>query len=303
MLDWFVRATDSDETIVRERHPFQTPGAGLRYVDLQITGLDDGFTCVWWDVTDRTMHEARLREAKEQAEHASVTRSRFLSTLSHELRTPLNAVIGLADLIESEVVGPINETQKDYMSRIRNSAWYQQSMIEDILSFTRAEAGRVQLRLETIDLGELAREVAEMFDQAVRKKGLELRIEISSDRLAAQVDPGKLRQIMTNLVGNAIKYTTKGSITIRIETAEDEIRLSVHDTGIGIDDTQLEEIFEPFVQVDPSNTTAAGGAGLGLAVCRRLAELMNGSVEVDSTLGSGSVFTVRIPFHKPIAGD
>jgi signal transduction histidine kinase len=138
-----------------------------------------------------------------------------------------------------------------------------------------------------------------MFDQAVRKKGLDLRIEISSDRIVAEVDPGKLRQIMTNLVGNAIKYTTKGSVTIRIETADDEIRLAVHDTGIGIDDTQLEEIFEPFVQVDPSNTTEASGAGLGLAVCRRLAELMNGSVVVESALGSGSVFTVRIPFSPP----
>jgi two-component system CheB/CheR fusion protein len=306
LFGWWTEATEKGTTIVRQSFPFnlsRVGGEGVRYVDFQITGYAQGCMSAWRDVTERTLHEEALRTAKDAAVEANSTRTRFLSTLSQELRTPLNAVIGLADLMASEVVGQLNDTQKDYMARIRASAWYQLSMIEDILNFTRAEEGRFALREDRVDIAAVAREVADMFDPTVQKKGIEFAFTTNSDSVVSLTDGGKLRQILTNLVGNAIKFTETGGVYARFDMADGDLIFEVRDTGAGIPQESVEDIFKPFFQVDNSHTREEAGTGLGLAVSLRLAELLGGRLSVESEVGSGSTFTLRIPRREPPTAD
>lgn len=254
------------------------------------------------DVSDRKRAEAALREAKEAAEKANRVKTQFLSTLSHELRTPLTAVIGLSELMELEVVGPTNERQKEYLARIKAGAWHLVSIIDEILTFSRTEAGKETVRLDPTDVAEIARSVVELLRDQALSRGLQLTLRGAAAPLVALTDGGKVRQIVVNLVGNALRYTAVGSVDVVLEAGEDTLELRVRDTGPGIPPERLVDIFEPFVQLDGSMTREHGGTGLGLTICRRLARLLGGDVTVESTLGVGSTFTVRLPRHPPADG-
>jgi two-component system, chemotaxis family, CheB/CheR fusion protein len=255
------------------------------------------------DITDKKQAEEELREAKRVAEQASTVKSQFLATMSHELRTPLTGVIGLADLLETGLLGPMNEKQRDALARMQRSSWHLVSIIEEILSFSRAEAGKEEVHFGETDLAQIAREVVGMLQPQADSKGLALEMEETDSPLVCETDHLKVRQILLNLTGNAIKFCADGRVVVQLERAGEEwLDLKVQDTGPGIRGEDQERIFEPFTQVDGSHSRSGSGTGLGLAISRRLARLLGGDVYVQSAPGEGSLFTLRIPLQREQPG-
>ncbi len=247
------------------------------------------------DISDRKRAEAELVQAKEVAEKANRVKSQFLSTLSHELRTPLSAVIGFTELLEAQIPGPINEKQKDYLERVSATAWHLTSIIDEILTFSRTEAGKERAVLARADVAEIARGVVSILTSQAQARDLALRLEGADVPVEILTDAGKLRQILLNLAGNALKFTRTGSVSVALRPGVNLVEFHVCDTGPGIPEEKLEQIFEPFTQLDGSMTRETGGTGLGLTICRRLARLLGGDVSVESTLGQGSTFILRLP--------
>jgi PAS domain S-box-containing protein len=253
------------------------------------------FTGMVRDITERRRVAEELLAAKEAAEQANQAKSQFLTIMSHELRTPLNAIIGYEDLLEAEVTGPVNPTQREQLVRIRVGAQQLLELINQILSLARIEAGKEVVVLEEVDATALAQETLLFVEPLARQKGLALRSLLPEDGLALRTDSGKLRQILLNLLGNAVKFTEEGEVELSLDHRNGEIVFRVRDTGPGIDRAQHERIFEPFVQADLSPTRRHGGTGLGLAVSRELARLLGGDLQVDSAPGEGSTFTLTVP--------
>jgi len=256
-----------------------------------------------WEAVQRARAEARIlaalaraEEATRAAEAANEAKSRFLAVMSHELRTPLTGVIGFADLLETEVLGPMSERQRDALARIKASSWHLVSIIDEILSISRVEAGKEEVRWEEADVAAIAREVAAIVEPQAIARMLTLHREGTNQPVPVRTDAGKVRQILTNLLGNAAKFTERGSIGILVDGSDPMcVRVRVSDTGGGIAPEHQERIFEPFTQVDSSHTREGSGTGLGLAICRRLARLIGGDVTLESNPGRGSTFTLELP--------
>jgi len=229
------------------------------------------------------------------AQAASQAKSQFLATMSHELRTPLTAIIGYDELLLNEIWGPLTDRQRQQLERIRISAWHLVTIIDQILTFSRAEAGRETVQSEPVNLTQLLHETSEMLEPQALSKRIELRVTSPEKPVWLRTDPGKVRQILLNLAGNAVKFTDYGTVEIALAQGGDAIEVIIQDSGPGIPDTELERIFEPFTQLDQSNTRAQGGTGLGLTVSRRLARLLGGEVTVESRRGEGSVFRLTLP--------
>ena len=249
------------------------------------------------DVTAEARAEAATAEARDRATEASQLKSDFLANMSHEIRTPMNGVIGMIELLLETQLGV---RQVDYAQTARNSGEALLIIIEDILDFSRLEAG--QLKIEHIDfnVGTVVRDVVDLLASSAQSKRIELIADIDC-AIPAEVggDPGRLRQILNNLVGNAIKFTEVGEIVIRVTRSEDSeanyvVRFEISDTGIGISDDRLDAIFQSFVQADTSTSRKYGGTGLGLTISAQLAALMGGVCGVTSRLGAGSTFWFSI---------
>lgn len=226
---------------------------------------------------------------------ASEAKSAFLATMSHELRTPLNAIIGYQSLLKEGIDGTLNESQLAQLSRIRAGADHLLGLIDEILTYSRVEAGKEVVRLEDAELRPIVEEAVAMVKPLAGAKGLTLRVDVPDARLTT--DSGKLRQILLNLLSNAVKFTDSGEILVRGHLNGDTAEFSIADTGIGIADENLQRIFEPFWQVQQSATRRAGGTGLGLSVSRSLARLLGGEIRAESKLGEGSTFTLTLPTH------
>ena len=236
---------------------------------------------------------ARLYRAALVANEA---KANFLATMSHELRTPLAAVIGYEELLAEGIAGSVNDAQRQQLERIKASAMRLLSLIDEILLFARVEAGREEVRIEPVDPKRIVDDaIASIAPSVAERKDLVVEAESVDPAIALQTDPGKLRQMLLNLLENAVKFTHSGRIAVRVRRHGDLIDFEVQDTGIGVSRENQRLIFDPFWQVTQSTTRAAGGSGLGLSVTRRLAELLGGTVGVESEPGKGSTFRITLP--------
>jgi PAS domain S-box-containing protein len=273
---------------------------GTRYpadVRLQLSRTEERplFVALILDATERKRVEGELVEAKESAEQASMAKSQFLTVMSHELRTPLNAIIGYGDLLEAEVAGPLNQQQHHQLSRIKGGARTLLELINQILSLARIEAGKEETVMEAVDLRDLADDAQSLIGSLASQKGLRLSTVLPAEPVHTSTDPGKVKQILLNLLGNAVKFTEHGEVELTLEREDGIACFRVRDTGPGIPEEHLARVFEPFVQVDFSSTRQHGGTGLGLAVSRELARLLGGEVSVSSRPGEGSTFSLELP--------
>jgi PAS domain S-box-containing protein len=244
---------------------------------------------------DQAALAVRNARLYESAQAASRAKGDFLAMMSHELRTPLNALAGFSSLLEEGIYGPVNEAQLGALQRMRTARQHLVELIDQVLDMARVEAGTRPVQAEPVPLPELVRTVSEALRGAADARGLSLRVEVRDDVPAVTTDAGMVRQILTNLVGNAVKFTEHGGITVRLHPCGPDACLEVADTGPGIPPELQERVFEPFFQVDPSTTRREGGVGLGLALSREFAHLLGGELTLRSATGEGSTFTLRLP--------
>jgi len=250
------------------------------------------------DVTERKQFERSLRDAKVAAEAANEAKTSFLATISHELRTPMNGILGMTELVlDTE----LSDEQRESLNIVRTSAESLLAIITDLLNFTQIEAEKVEVESIPFDLRQSFGELMEVLHARAEQKGLRFSLEIHPDVPGMLIgDPGRIRHVLSNLIGNAIKFTERGRVDVRVEQEACaggmiSLHFMVKDTGIGIPSEKQQTIFEPFSQVDGSMTRKYGGAGLGLTICSRLVAQMGGTMRLESKLGEGSTFHVTLP--------
>ena len=249
-------------------------------------------------------HE-NAKQFSEQVETAKKLREvdklkdEFLASMSHELRTPLNSIIGFADVMLEGLDGELNDRMEEDVRLIRQSGDHLRELIGDILDMSKIGAGKMDLRFESIDMVQMGNDIMKTAQPLAQEKSLELLLDVEDTVPLIEADRTRLRQVLWNMMGNAIKFTEKGSVTLRIATKADHLLISVKDTGIGIKETHIPIVFEQFRQVDGSMERAAGGAGLGMPISKRLVELHGGEIWAESVLGQGSTFYFTVPFKRP----
>ena len=264
--------------------PFLTRVAPLRNAD--------GVVVRWFGTNTDVEHEI---EARRQAEAANEAKTTFLATISHELRTPLNALGGYLELLLMELRGPLTTQQRADLQRMQRSHRHLMTLINDVLDFAKIDTGRTEFEITTVNVGDVLCRVEELMSPQCAAKGIACELEIPNERLAATADEERVGQILLNLLSNATKYTAPGGrIVVSCSRVGDEIHVRISDTGAGIPAEKLDAIFDPFVQVGRRLNAPGEGVGLGLSISRALAEGMSGTLSVESTVGVGSKFTLRL---------
>lgn len=299
----FANLLESGETTSESIHTSIITGA-KKYIRLKGTRINpDSFVTLVEDITEQKNAERELLTAKEQAEAYTKTKNEFLANMSHEIRTPLNGVLSILQLLET--TDPTAE-QQEYLGIATRSANRLTRLLTDILDISRIEAGKITLAQEVFAVSRLKDSLRDLFSKAFSEKNITLRFAFD-DTIPPRLigDEARLSQILFNLVGNALKFTDSGSVSVEAmrlgNTAGDRVRILfiISDTGIGISDTQVMQIFEPFVQADSSYTRSFQGAGLGLSIVKKLVALLGGELAIDSTPGQGTAVYLTLPFALP----
>jgi len=263
-------------------------------------GLRAGSVCVASDITQLKHAEQSLREAKQLAEEASLAKSRFLANMSHELRTPLNAVIGYAEMLLEEVDERALAGSTDELRKVQLAGKHLLGLISDILDLSKIEAGRMDVHLETFDVADMVETVLGTVRPMMARNANELAVSCPPSIGFIHADLTKTRQILLNLLSNAAKFTDRGTVRLTASRGPGRIQFQVSDTGIGMTQAQLGQLFQAFSQADNSTARRFGGTGLGLAISKAFTDMLGGTIEVHSRLGVGTTFTVRLPFIDPL---
>jgi len=282
----------------------------MLYSAARIQGPDEeplGIVGLLVDITVQKRVESELAVARDRAEAADRVKSAFLATMSHELRTPLNSIIGFTGILLQELAGPLNVEQTKQLGMVRNSSQHLLSLINDVLDISRIEAGEMILVEEIFDLQTCVDKVVDITHPLALQKNLRLNTHQHNDPGPRIGDPRRVEQILLNLVGNAIKFTDSGSVDVGVDTEGSErhnwVVITIRDSGIGIREEDMHNLFRPFRQIDSTLSRKHEGTGLGLVICKRLAELMDGDIEVSSRLGVGTTFTLRLPLTVARTGE
>ena len=272
--------------------------------ELQILndGLEERIRLATEELEERNR---RLEWQSRELQKASRLKSEFLASMSHELRTPINAMLGYTALMREKIYGELNDKQENALRKIHGASQHLLALINDILDLSKIEAGRMPVRVESVRLDTLVGELSQTIEPMVREKELAFGVEVADDLPTLKTDRTKLKQILLNLMSNAVKFTSEGGVEVRAYSvgAGDRVRMEVLDTGIGIAPEDMETIFDDFRQVDQSATRKYGGTGLGLSITRKLVNLMNGSISVRSTQGEGSTFVVELPTELEVQNE
>jgi PAS domain S-box-containing protein len=252
------------------------------------------------EVEERERAQREMREAKEAADTANRAKSAFLANMSHELRTPLNAVIGFSELLEQQIFGPLNDKQKTYVGNVLVSGRHLLQLVNDILDISKVEAGRMDLAYERTPIGSIVDVVRSVIHAVAAKKAIDLAVDVPLDLPDVYIDPGRIKQVLYNLISNAIKFTPRGGLVqLGARVQGRSLVVAISDTGVGIAREDLPRLFREFEQLPQPGGVRPEGTGLGLALSRRLVELHGGRVEVESEPGKGSTFSVHLPLKSP----
>lgn len=261
-------------------------------------GLFLGYIGTGIDITEQKGVEVALEAARALAEESNKRKSEFLSLISHELRTPLNSIIGFSELLEMQSVGALNNTQQEYVHQVITSGYHLLHLVDDILDVAKIEAGKMTIYPRQTDINALLEDVQHMMLELANKKEVKLSFQLQPELDQVYADPQRLKQIFINLIDNAIKFNKPGGlVTVRMNQSQDTdwLESEVYDTGIGIPESKIPQLFQKFYQVDSSLTRVHGGSGLGLVLTKELIEMHGGSIQVESKEGIGTSFRFRIP--------
>ena len=249
------------------------------------------------EITQRRQTETELRQAKHAAEAAAVAKSQFLINMGHELRTPMNVILGYAELIRDNIYGEVPEKIRDVVLRVEKNGRHLLGLINEVLDISKMEAGRLTLSLSDYSMEEVVQMVSAAVEALATEKHIALKVIVAPELPRGWGDESRLKQVVLNLVGNAIKFTDAGEVKVEVVTSDGTFLVSVADTGPGISSEDQQQIFEEFRQVDSSSTRAKGGTGLGLSIAKRIIELHGGRMWVESNVGKGSTFWFTVPIR------
>jgi PAS domain S-box-containing protein len=302
----FSRAAEGDpqtaETVLVHRSGRRVD-VRVTLVPIVVQGGTLGVYCIAEDITERLRAAAerdslllRERIARAEAEAANRAKTDFLAIVSHELRTPLNAIVNYSEMLLEEPAA-LSDRQRKQLDRIHGNSGQLQRMIEDVLGYTRLDSGESGIKLERVDVGSAVDDVVREFAGALARRGVELEV-VREDGTHAETDPRRCRELLRALISNAAKFTEAGRVEVAVRREPAWVAVAVSDTGIGIDEAQIEKIWDPFWQAEHPLIRRAGGSGLGLSIARRLAGLLGGDIHVASAPGDGSTFTVRLPLAR-----